>query len=424
LVLLTIRPKTHPFPGKIHDLPNGLAVVHQYIPTTPVVVTDVWLKGGAIAEPDQWTGMAHFLEHMVFKGSKRIAPGVFDHIIENLGGMTNAATSHDYVHYFLTIAAQYLPDTLPYLGEILLQAEIPDVEFIREREVVFEEIRSSADDPDWLAFQALCDSLYQCHPYGKPILGEENQLATYTPNQMRCFHRTHYQPHNMTVVIVGGIQEETALNLVDKAFSDFNIPSECPPTTIEAEPPLISVRRTQMYLPRLEMGRLLMGWQGPGIDHIEEGFGLDVIAAILTGGRSSRLVQELREEKQLVLDIESSFSLQKDSSLFTISAWLNPEDLEQVEHIISDRLYELQTQPVTEEELSKAQRMLCHDYIFSTETPGQLAGLYGYYHTLASADLSTLYPTAIRKIQAEDIQLLANRYLSPDLYAVTTLKPC
>ncbi|MGK7934028.1 MAG: M16 family metallopeptidase [Microcystaceae cyanobacterium] len=422
--MLTERPLTHFFQGKIHSLPNGLSVVHQYIPTTPVVVADVWIRGGAIAEPAQWTGMAHFLEHMIFKGSKDIAPGVFDHIIENLGGITNAATSHDYVHYYLTIAARYLPDTLPYLGEILLQAAIPDGEFMREREVVCEEIRASTDDPDWLAFKALCESLYQHHPYGNSVLGEESQLATYTPNQMRCFHRTYYQPQNMSVVVVGGIEEEIALNLVNQAFSDFHVPSECPPTTIEAEPPLINRRSTQLFLPRLEMARLLMGWVGPGIDQIEEGFGLDVIAALLTGGRNARLVQELREDKQLVIDIDSSFSLQRDSSLFTISVWLAPDRTEAVEQIICDRLYELQTTLVTSEELAKVQRMLCHDYIFSTETPGQLAGLYGYYHTLASAELSTVYPTAIRQIQPEDIQLLANRYLSPEFYAITTLKPC
>ncbi len=424
MVLLKEQCPAKEFKAKIHLLANGLSVVHQYIPSTPVTVADVWVKGGAIAEPEQWRGMAHFLEHMIFKGSKRIAPGVFDQIIENLGGITNAATSHDYAHFFLTIAAQYLPDTLPYLGEILLQAAIPDLEFLRERDVILEEIRATYDDPDWMAFQALCECLYQYHPYGKPILGEERQLLTYSPNQMRCFHRTHYQPPNMTVVMVGGIQEEMALNLVEKAFSDFSIPSECPPTTIEAEPPLISVRRTQVYLPLLEQARLLMGWIGPGMDQIEEGFGLDVIAALLTGGRSARLVRELREEKHLVLDIESSFSLQKDSSLFTIGAWLEPHDIEAVEAIICDRLDDLQKTAVTAEELAKTQRLLLHDHIFSTETPSQLAGLYGYYHTLASADLSLLYPLAIRQIQPEDIQLLANHYLSPENYGISIVQPC
>ncbi|MGH2414883.1 MAG: M16 family metallopeptidase, partial [Microcystaceae cyanobacterium] len=225
---LSERPETNLFPANLFQLDNGLTVVHQYLPATPVVVADVWVRAGAVAEPHHWSGMAHFLEHMIFKGTKRIAPGMFDRAIEHNGGMTNAATSHDYAHFFLTTAAPYLPDTLPYLAEILLQADIPDEEFYRERDVVLEEIRACCDDPDWIGFQTLCESIYQRHPYGRPILGDEAQLMQHSPNQMRCFHRTHYQPENMTVVIVGGVEQELALGLVDESFSEFSISSECP----------------------------------------------------------------------------------------------------------------------------------------------------------------------------------------------------
>lgn len=424
MIKLEERPKVHPFSAGIHRLDHGLTVIHQHIPTTPVVVVDVWVAAGAMAEPQEWSGMAHFLEHMVFKGTKHLAPGIFDQRIEHCGGMTNAATSHDYAHFFLTSAAQYLPETLPCLADILINAEIPDEEFLRERDVVLEELRSSYDDPDWLGFQALCESLYQVHPYGRSILGDECGLLQHTPNQMRCFHRTHYQPQKMTVVVVGGIEQENALSLVNQAFGEFNVPSECPPTHIEAEPPLVEVRRTQMYLPRLEQGRLLMGWIGPGVENISDGYALDLLSVVLAGGRSARLVQELREDKQLVLDIDSSFSLQKESSLFTIGAWLAETDIDTVEKIICDRLHQLQTVPITPEELAKAKRLLCHDYIFSTETPGQLAGLYGYYQTIADAELSTYYPTAIEQLQPEDLQRIARQYLSPEHYGVTILRSC
>ena len=416
-------PKT-PFPAGVFHLDSGLTVIHQYLAATPVVVADVWVRAGAMAEPDSWTGMAHFLEHMIFKGTKRIPPGVFDQIIEHNGGMANAATSHDYAHFFLTTAAQYLADTLPYLAEILLQAEIPDEEFYRERDVVLEEIRGCYDDPDWLGFQALCESIYQRHPYGRSILGNESQLLEYSPNQMRCFHRTYYQPENMVVVIVGGVEQKEALDLVNKSFAEFSLRSECPSFTVEAEPPLIDVRRTQMYLPRIGQGRFSIGWIGPGVEQLQDGFGLDLLSVILAGGRTSRLVQELREEKQLVLDIHSSFSLQKDSSLFTISGWLDSKHLEEVEQIICHRLFQLQTTPIAEEELARAKRLLCHDYIFSTETPGQLAGLYGYYQSIASAELSLTYPTAIEKFSAWELQRLASQYLSPERYAITVIHPC
>ncbi|HAC63617.1 MAG TPA: peptidase M16 [Cyanothece sp. UBA12306] len=420
----TNRFTTTSHPANIIKLNHGLTLIHQYHRATPVAVVDVWVKAGTMAEPNHWSGMAHFLEHMIFKGTKRVLPGVFDEIIESNGGMANAATSYDYAHFFLATAAEYLPHTLPYLADILLNAEIPDGEFVREREVVLEEIRSCYDDPDWLGFQNLCESLYQLHPYGRSILGHENQLLQHSPHQMRCFHRTHYQPDKMTVVVVGDVQEKAALNLVEREFGQFSTPSECPPLEILAEPPLLEVRRTQMYLPQLEQGRLLMGWIGPGVSQLEDGCGLDLLATILGTGRSSRLVQDLREDKHLVLDIQSGFSLQRDSSLFTIGAWLDPQFLETVEKLILNHLEQLQMKPVSAAELAKAKRLLCHDYIFSTETPGQLAGLYGYYQTIASAELSLSYPRIIEQFSPSDLQRIAHQYLSPERYAITMMQPC
>jgi predicted Zn-dependent peptidase len=424
LLQLAENLETLNFPATTLHLDSGLTLIHQHLPATPATVVDVWVKAGAIAEPVEWGGMAHFLEHMVFKGTKTLLPGVFDREIEYRGGATNAATSHDYAHFFLTTASSYLPDTLPYLAEILLHASIPDEEFVLERDVVLEELRASLDDPDWIGFQALCESLYQHHPYGRSILGNELQLLNHSPNQMRCFHQTHYQPENMAVVMVGGTSQEEALCLVERNFSDFAVRSECPLVTIEAEPPLVEVRRTQIYFPRLAQGRLVMAWMGPGIDRFDDALGLDLISAVLTGGRSSRLVRSLREERQLVLDIDCSFSLQKDSSLFTISAWVEPSQIDAVEAALRQHLSQLQQAPIAEAELRRAQRLLCHDFIFSTETPGQLAGLYGYYQTLATAELSAHYPHRIAQLTAEDLQRLALQYLSPERYAITLLYPC
>lgn len=411
------------FPACIFRLDNGLTVIHQHLSATPVVVADVWVRAGASSEPEEWSGMAHFLEHMIFKGSPKVATGEFDWAIENSGGIANAATSHDYAHFFLTTAASQLPHTLPYLADILLHASIPEDEFIRERSVVLEEIRSSYDDPDWVGFQALCQNIYKIHPYKRSILGEENLLMEHSPNQMRCFHRTHYQPENMTVVLVGGIEQEAALSLVNECFSEFSVRSECPSHTIEAEPPLIEIVRQELHLPRIEQARLSMAWLGAGAECLEDSIGLDLLSVILAGSRCSRLVTELREEKQLVLDVCSDFSLQQDSSLFTIGAWLEGKYLELVERIILDRLQELREIPIPEAELNRTKRLLYNDYIFSTETPGQLAGVYGYYNTIARAEQSMMYPLIVNSLSAQKLQRIANQYLSPERYAITILKP-
>jgi Predicted Zn-dependent peptidases len=137
----------------------------------------------------------------------------------------------------------------------------------------------------------------------------------------------------------------------------------------------------------LEQARLTMAWTGPGVEQLESACGLDLLSVLLADGRSSRLVRELREELQLVQAIESSFSLQRESSLFTISAVLEAEDVEQVESLICDRIWELQSEPVSEVELRRCKRLLCNDFAFSIETPGQLAGLYGYYSSYLQAKL-------------------------------------
>lgn len=412
-------------------LTSGLTVIHQHTPATPVAAVDVWVKAGAITEPEEWSGMAHFLEHMIFKGTDRIAPGEFDQAIETYGGITNAATSYDYAHYFITTAVQHLEATLPYLAELLLGAAIPDHEFGREREVVLEEIRQSYDNPDWIAFQTLNELVYQCHPYGRPILGTEASLMARSPEEMRAFHRTHYQPENLTVVIVGDIPEAAAIELVSQTFQPFSPRSACPCYRPEAEPPITAIRRQELALPRLEQARLMMGWIGPGVDsplqglddQLQDAYGLDVISVLLSEGRTSRLVRELREERNLVHAIGSSFSLQRESGLFTISAWLDPENLERVEAIICDRLSELAAVPVSEAELARCQRLLCNDYAFSTETPSQLAGLYGYYGVIAQPEIAVTYPQRIRALQSGDLQRLASHYLSPYHYAATIMRP-
>lgn len=420
-----------PFPAHVVTLSNGLTLIHQCTPGTPVAAVDVWVKAGAIVEPDEWSGMAHFLEHMIFKGTERLAPGAFDLAIEQRGGITNAATSHDYAHYFITTAAQHLEETLPYLSELLLYAAIPDSEFDRERQVVLEEISQSYDNPDWLAFQALNETIYQRHPYGRPILGTEETLIARSPAEMRRFHRAHYQPENMTVVLVGDIPQSAAIDLVSQTFHSFPVPLVCPKLVAEAEPPITDIRRQELYLPRLEQARLLMAWIGPGVDsqsqeidqQLQAAYGLDLLSVLLAEGRTSRLVWELREERHLVQAIGSSFSLQRESGLFTISAWLDPENLERVEAIICDRLSQLATTPISEAELARCKRLLCNDYAFSTETPGQLAGLYGYYSILAEPQIATTYPQRLQAIQASDLQRLASHYLSPYHYAATIVRP-
>jgi predicted Zn-dependent peptidase len=408
----------------VQQLSSGLTTICQPILASPVVVMDVWVQAGAMIEPEPWAGMAHFLEHMIFKGTQRIAPGEFDRAVESRGGTTNAATSYDYAHYYIVTAAELAADTLPYLAELLLNAAIPDHEFDRERDVVLEELHQALDNPDWLGFQALLELVYPGHPYGRSVLGSEAALMARSPDDMRCFHACHYQPHNMSVAVVGGLSQDQSLEIVERAFAGFAPPRHCPQSPPAALKPLRGVVRQDLVLPRLEHARLTIAWSLPGaIASRTDLYCLELISAILTEGRSSRLVRELREERQWVQAIGCDCTVQREASLFLISAWLEPQWLTAVETTLLERIAEVRDRPVTDTELARAQRMLANDYAFSTETPSQLAGLYGYYQMMGNLADAVRYPRAITACTAADIQATARRYLSPEHYAVVTLRP-
>lgn len=411
------------FPATINHLDNGLMVVHQQMLATPVVVADIWINAGAALEPPGWSGMAHFLEHMVFKGTKHLLPGMFDHAIEARGGMSNAATSHDYAHFFVALAADALAEGLPYLAELVLHAAIPADEFVRERQVVLEEIRQAQDDPDWVGYQALSEQVFPGHAYGRSVLGTEAILQQRSPEEMRCFHQAHYQPRNMTLVVTGGIALEPTLDMVRHAFRAFEAPAVCPASDVGQIQPWWGVRRQVLTIPRLEHARLTMAWLGPGVDALNEACGMDLLAVVLGEGRGARLVRELREERQWVLDVASSFSLQRDCSLFTIQVWLEPQQVDAVEALICDRILALADHPIAPAELSRAQRLLINDFAFSTETPGQLAGLYGYYSVVSSPEASYHYPARIRAHTPSSLAALAKQFLSTNAYASTVLLP-
>lgn len=402
------------------QLTNGLTVIHQFMPT-PVVAVDVWVKAGAIAEPEAWEGMAHFLEHMIFKGTERLAPGDFDRAIESCGGLTNAATSHDYAHYFITVSAQQLPQSLPHLAELLLRARIPAEEFERERHVVLEEIRQAQDDPDGVGVQALLEQLYGNHPYGRSVLGSSDRLLAQTPKDMEQFHRTYYQPEHMTVVMTGGIDYQDACTLLSQTFNEFVTPPGCPAPPDLDLPVSVSPRQT-LHLPNLEYPRLLFGWRGPGTDNLREAIGLDIIATLLSGGRLSRLVQDLRETRQLVLDVQASYMLQREAGVFLLSVWLDEAMLEPVESAIATHLDDLCQTPIRAEELYRCQQLLCNDFVFSLETPSQLASLYGYYSVLDQLHTALDYPAQVRAWTPEQLQDLAKCYLIPGSHALTVMR--
>ncbi|WP_026100639.1 pitrilysin family protein [Synechococcus sp. PCC 7336] len=408
----------------VRQLENGLTAIYHPIAATDAVTVDIWVRAGGRQEPPELLGVSHFLEHMIFKGTDRLSPGELDREVESRGGITNAATSQDYTHFYITVAAADLADTLPYLTEVVTHASIPEGEFQRERQVVIEEIRRSQDNPDHRAHHLLTHSAYTNHPYGRPVLGTVDSLMALTPEQMRAYHRSWYRPDRMTVVMVGNFELDWAEQLVEQQFGDLPVGGvEVPRPSVSSEPPLEGVRRVETTEPRLEQARLIVAWPSTSVAAWDDACGLDLLASVLGDGRSSRLVQLLREERGWVRGIGSSSAVHLDAGLFYISAYLDASRTEMVEATILQEVRRLQQELISPEELERARRILTNELVFSTESPSQLARVYGFYHFSGGLELADRYLECIRTATPESLRQLALRYLPVDRYCITLLAP-
>lgn len=428
-----------PLPQPIrHRLENGLTLILHPIPITDTVTVDIWVRTGARHESPDQLGVSHFLEHMVFKGTDRFGPGVLDQVIEGRGGIANAVTGQDYTHYYITVAASDLAETFPYFAETLTQAIIPEDEFERERQVVLEEMRRAQDNPDYLVYHHLMETLYPDHPYGRPILGTVESLWDLDPQQMRAYHQRWYRPQEMTVVVVGGCDPDATLELVTRYLGQASDRSQSVARVLE--PSHLSqwqatypaeIHRVRSMQPRLEQARLLMAWPTVAARQWEEVCGLEVLASILGDGRTSRLVRLLREQRGWVRGVGSASMVQRDAGFFYVSAYLDPSYLEVVESSVLGEIQKLQTDLIDAETLTRVQRILLNEFIFSTESPGQLAGVLGYHDTLShwspripqDLELMHRYLEQIQSLTAAEIRELAQRYLPTDAYIGLTLVP-
>ncbi|BAT56341.1 processing protease [Nostoc sp. NIES-3756] len=408
---------------KLHTLSNGLTIVVEQMPVEAVNLS-LWLNVGSSVESDAINGMAHFLEHMIFKGTERLASGEFERHIEERGAVTNAATSQDYTQYYINTAPQDFAKLAPLQIDVVLNASIPDDAFERERLVVLEEIRRSEDNPRRRTFRRAMEMAFAELPYRRPVLGPESVISQLTAQQMRDFHASWYQPQSITAVAVGNLPEEELIEIIAEGFEKTPHSAVPSPQSSIPESGFTEIVRQEFVDESLQQARLVMLWRVPGLNYLEQTYALDVLAGVLGHGRTSRLVQDLREERGLVTSISVSNMSNRLQGTFYISAKCAVKDIQAVEDAIAQHIRKLQTELVTEKEIARVRKRVTNRYIFGNETPSDRAGLYGFYQSLIG-DLEPAfnYPAHIQAQEATDLLLAANQYLCPEAYGVVVLKP-
>ncbi len=420
----------------LHQLPNGLTIIAEEMPVEAVNL-NLWIKVGSAVESDAINGMAHFLEHMIFKGTERLASGEFERRIEERGAVTNAATSQDYTHYYITTAPKDFAELAPLQIDVVSNASIPNDAFERERLVVLEEIRRSEDNPQRRTFRRAMETAFDELPYRRAVLGPESVIAELKPQQMRDFHANWYQPQSITAVAVGNLPVEELIAAVAEAFTKATKTPHSHSATLTASPvqtrliaslptesPFTEIIRREFRDESLQQARLVMVWRVPGMTQLDRTYGLDVLAGILGHGRTSRLVRDLREERGLVSSISVSNMSNQLQGTFYISAKCAVENLAEVEDAIAQHIRQVQTELVTESEIARVGRRVANRFVFANETPSDRANLYGYYQSLVG-DLEPAfnYPAMIHSQDATDLMQAAKEYLSPDAYGVVVVKP-
>ncbi|MBD0263151.1 MAG: insulinase family protein [Tolypothrix sp. Co-bin9] len=409
---------------KLHILPNGLTIVAEQMPIEAVNL-NLWVKVGSSVESDAINGMAHFLEHMIFKGSERLTSGEFERQIEERGAVTNAATSQDYTHYYVTTAPKDFAELAPLQIDIVTNASIPDEAFERERLVVLEEIRRSDDNPRRRTFQRAMETAFEQLPYRRSVLGPETVISQLKAQQMRDFHAMWYQPQSMTAAVVGNLPVEELIEIVAAGFTAKDaITSPVQHLGITQELPFREIVRREYVDESLQQARLVMVWRVPGLTKLEETYALDVLAGILGHGRTSRLVRDLREERGLVSSVSVSNMTQRLQGTFYISAHCAVENLPAVESAIAQHISRLQTETIAIAEIERVRKRVANRFIFGNETPSDRAGLYGYYQSMVG-DLEPAfdYPSHIQSQNATNLMQASQKYLSPDAYGVVVMKP-
>jgi zinc protease len=417
----TIDLQSQPQPQR-YVLDNGMVVILEEIHTAPVVALQVWVKAGSITEGEySGSGISHYIEHMLFKGTQKRGVGEIDREIRGLGGEIGGYTSFDRTVYHIVVPSGHFVTALDVLADAVMNSAFEPEELKKEREVILREIDMGEDDPDRFLGRLFWSTVYREHPYRYPVIGYRTLFERLTRKDLLDYYHRMYCPNNMILVGVGDFDSQIVLAYIKEAFANFergSLPSVC----IPAEPKQLETRRVEREF-EVKQIYLLMGFRTVSIQS-KDMYPLDVLAIILGQGRSSRLFRKIREEKGLVTTISSWSYTPRYTGIFGIRATLDEINKDRVVEEILKELDQFKVELVSEEELEKAKRKVVSEHIFSRETMEDRAGDFASSElVVGDLNFSKKYVRQIQKVDRQEIKRVANKYFRRDNLTVALLKP-
>jgi len=400
-------------------LQNGLTVLFYPYKREDVVTVKLCVKVGSSYEKESEAGITHLIEHMIFKGTETKKPEDIVGVIEALGGYMNAFTSHDYTCYYVAGPSAVIEKALDILSDVVFHPYFDPLELEREKEVVIEEMKMRLDNPFVVLFENLMKASYKKYPYRRPIIGYENTVKSFKREDLLNFLNHFYTPKNMTLIVVGNLEEKKLFSLINKYFSSLpkrklkKVPFPKEPYT--EKPSLTWIERP------VKEGYFAFTLPGASFKDEDAPY-LDLLSEILGGGESSRLYKRLKRDLNLVKSIATSSFTPYGPGLFEIYGTADPQNFKE---IIKETLLELEKiklSGISSEELNKAKTQILSDFIFSSETSEGLSSTLSNFQLVRGSYKDVLwYQKKIETATIEDLIRVSKKYFNPQKLVVSFL---
>jgi zinc protease len=409
-------------------LHNGLKVIVKEDHRAPIVVQQVWYRVGSIDELTGKTGIAHALEHMMFKGTRSVPAGEFSRLIAAAGGRENAFTSYDYTAYFQMLHKSRLPLSMKLESDRMHNLLVSKSEFDKEIQVVMEERRwRTDDDPHSLVSEQLMATAFEEHPYHNPVIGWMGDLLTLTPNDVKAWYKQWYEPNNATLVVAGDVDPRKVFALAQRYYG--SIPAHKLPAPRDfAEPKQLGIRRIVVKAPA-ELPYMVMAYHVPALrdtQHDWKPYALDVLAGVLDGYGSARLNKSLVREQQLASNVSAGYDdLSRGPALFTLDGTPSEgKTVAELEAGLRAQITEVAKDGVSEEELKRVKSQITAAEVFKRDSV--------FYQAMQIGQLESLgfswkdIPIMLQKLQAvtaQQVQDVAREFFTDDNLTVAVLDP-
>lgn len=400
-----------------------------------------WVKTGSINENEENSGISHFLEHLMFKGTEKHAAGEFDKTLESKGAIVNAATWKDYTFYYVTLPKgpddKYFNMALELHADMMLDPIIPpheigepfklDDEVIptkRERHVVIEEIRMREDQPWTKTYNALNRNMYTSHPYKRDVIGEAPTIAAISRETILDYYKKHYTPNKMTTIIVGDFDFDSTFEKVAKEF-DFKGRLNSTIEQYEIDEPTKETKYIENTA-NTNTAFLMFGYLVAQAKELKETIILDIISIVLGEGQSSRLYQNLIEKTDDTIFnlVSCDFYHFRDGGNFFVQANFKPEHKDMAVNLVKEQVKSIYNEQITEKEFKKAIKKLKARFADSSETVSEIAETIGYYMTVCDGlELVDAYLDTLESVKIEDVQAVAKKYLDLNKATISVLMP-